>query len=121
MSLKQSSKDPRVSRDIGLDNPPACWGRERHRDCLRIETQAEVLLLPYQHLVSIRLRQQDQNELLNLTFSSHRVTLEGRHLNEIVMALQEFAVEWVAPIPARYQSLREANGATVFKVTVEEV
>ena len=116
MSLKQSSKEPANSRSA----VPACWGREPDRDCLRIKTaDGEERLFPYQHFLGAHLRRQERTEALTITFSSQSITLEGRHLEEIVAALQEYAVDWIAPTPQRYQSLRDADVVTIVKLEIK--
>jgi hypothetical protein len=116
MSLKQSSKEPANSRETTPSRTPPCWERERDRNCLRIKTaDGEELLFPYQHFLGAHLRRQEQTETLTITFSSHSITLEGRHLEEIVAALQEYAVDWIAPTAQRYQSLRDADAVTIVK------
>ena len=49
--------------------------------------------------VGAHLKQQAGSEILNLTFSSHQLTICGRNLEEIVSALQEFAVDWITSTP----------------------
>ena len=81
MSLKQSSKEPGTSREASPSRTPPCWMRERDRDCLRIKTaEGEEHLLPYQHFLGAHFRRQEQTEILTINFSSHSITLEGRHL-----------------------------------------
>jgi hypothetical protein len=118
MSLKQSSKEP-GSRETSPSRTPPCWMRERDRDCLRIKTaEGEEHLLPYQHFLGAHFRRQEQTEILNINFSSHSITLEGRHLEEIVAALQEYAVDWIAPTTTRYEKLRDEDAATIVKLEI---
>jgi len=42
-------------------------------------------------------------------------------MEEIVAALQEYAVDWIAPTPARYESLREGDSATIAKLEIKAV
>lgn len=93
--------------------------RERDRDCLRIKTaEGEEHLLPYQHFLGAHFRRQDQTEILTISFSSHSIALEGRHLEEIFVALQEYAADWIAPMPPRYEKLREEGVATIVKLEI---
>ena len=118
MSLKQSSKEHANSRSA----VPSCWGREPDRDCLRIETgEGETFVLPYQHFVTAHFERQDNGEVLTISFASHHLRLEGRCMEEIVAALQEYAVDWIAPTPARYESLREGDSATIAKLEIKAV
>lgn len=119
MSLKQSSKEPGTSREAASSRTPPCWERERDRDCLRIKMEGEELLLPYQHFLGAHFRRQEQTEALTISFSSHSITLEGRNLEEIVTALQEYAVDWIAPTPQRYQSLLDDDAATILKLEIK--
>ncbi|MEO8351245.1 MAG: hypothetical protein ABI680_05900, partial [Chthoniobacteraceae bacterium] len=120
MSIKQSSKEPGSSREAIPSNMPPCWERERDRDCLRLEkSEGEELLLPYQHFLGAHFRPQKQMETLTITFSSHSITPEGWRLEEIVAALQEYAVDWIAPTPQRYQSLRDADAVTILKLEIK--
>lgn len=93
--------------------------RERDRDCLRIKTaEGEEHLVPYQHFLCAHFRRQEQTEILTINFSSHVITLEGRHLEEIVAALQEYAVDWIGPTPPRYERLRDEDVATILKLEI---
>ena len=122
MSLKQSSKEPANSRLEALERVPACWGRERNRVCLRIETcKGETFLLPYQHFVLAHFHRQGDGEILTISFASHQLRLEGRHLEEILAALQEYAVDWIAATPARYEALVEGDSAMIAKLEVKAV
>lgn len=118
MSIKQSSKEAISPRST----VPACWGREPDRDCLRIETlEGETFILPYQHFVTAHFQRNDDGDVLNISFASHHLHLAGRHLEEIVAALQEYAVDWIAPTPARYASLREGDSATIASLEIKAV
>jgi hypothetical protein len=120
MSLKQSNKEPGGARETSPSRTPPCWMRERDRDCLRIKTaEGEEHLLPYQHFLGAHFRRQDQTEILTISFSSHSITLEGRHLEEIVAALQEYAVDWIAPTTTRYERLRDEDAATILKLEIK--
>jgi hypothetical protein len=118
MSLKQSSKEPVSSRSV----VPACWGRDPDRDCLRIETgEGETFILPYQHFVTAHFQRQDNGEVLTISFASHQLRLEGRRMEEIVEALQEYAVAWISPTPVRYERLREGDSAAIAKLEIKAV
>jgi len=78
-----------------------------------------VFLLPYQQFVGAHLKQQAGSEILSIAFSSHQLTVHGRNLEEIVSALQEFAVDWIASTPTRFQSLRNGPSATVLNIEIE--
>lgn len=120
MSIKQSHKESAASGDRTSDAVPACWQRDRDRECVCIKThEGEVFLLPYQQFVCAHFKEGEGKEILTIVFSSHRLTIEGHHLEEIVSALQEFSVDWIAPIPTRFQSLRDGRSATVVRIEIE--
>jgi len=122
MSIKQSSKEPAHSRSATPERMPACWGRERDRNCIRIETcEGETFILPYQHFVLAHLQRQGDCEILIVSFASHQLHLEGRHLKEVVLALQENAVDWIASTPTRYESLCEGDSAMIAKLEIKAV
>lgn len=122
MSIKQSHKESATSGDSTSDSVPACWQREQNRECLLVKTRrGEVFLLPYQQFVGAHLKEGAGKEILIIAFSSHRLTIEGHYLEEIVSALQEFSVGWISPTPTRYQRLRDGFSAAVAKIQIEEV
>ncbi|MEP6672444.1 MAG: hypothetical protein ABJF10_24985 [Chthoniobacter sp.] len=119
MSLKQSSLDPTSPRAAG-EHLPACWHRERNRNCLRIEASAgDTFIFPYPHLVAAHHQRSGNSETLRISFPNHEVTLTGRQLGEIASALQDLSVDWVKALPARYQSLAEMDGASVTQIEVK--
>jgi len=121
MSLKQSSSAPPAARNTG-ENSPSCWHRERNRNCLRIEsTPSDTFLLPYQQFLGAHHARAGDSETLRISFTTHDVTLSGRQLGEIALALQDLAVEWVKPLPERYQGLAHADGAKVTRVEIKAV
>ncbi len=117
MSLKQSS-DQTPSRTADLS--PVCWHRDRRRDCLRIEANAnETFFFPYQQLVAAHHHRSDAGETLRISFSNHEVILSGRQLAEIATALQDFSVDWVKATPARYKGLAETDAPNVTQIEVK--
>ena len=122
MSLKQPPRESATSRAGTSDRVPACWSRERDRTCLRIERlEGGTFILPYQHFVVAHLPREGDDEVLSISFASHQVRVEGRHLEEVVEALQEYAVDWIAPMPMRYASLREGDSAMIAKLEIKAV
>lgn len=100
---------------------PACWQREAPSACLRIETSGEEMhVFPYPHLVTISLRRTAEEEKLRLLFSSHDVEIVGHNLRALVLALQDFAVKWIRPIPQRYVSLETEEAGVITSIRIEE-
>ena len=99
----------------------ACWQREAPCPCLRIETSPnESHVFPYQHLVIASLTSAGQIETLRLLFSSHDVELQGRNLRTLLLALQDFAVKWLRPMPERYEGLETGDSGVITGIKVEE-
>ncbi len=104
MSLKQSSTDS--SDESGGRGISDCWRRERDRICLRVEMRAdEVFIFPYQQFLGAHHVRIAAGETLKITLSTHEVTLSGHRIAKLLAALQEFAVDWIRPLPTRYHDL----------------
>ncbi|MDQ6912069.1 MAG: hypothetical protein M3128_04260 [Verrucomicrobiota bacterium] len=77
-------------------------------------------LFPYQHFVSATFNQHDEADVLRVAFSSHDVEISGRNLRTLVIALQDFAVKWMRPIPERYQRLDAGENGVISSIRIEE-
>jgi hypothetical protein len=104
-----------------VPSAPTCWQREAPCACLRIETSGgQSQLFPYQHLVTASLNHAENSEILRLTFSSHDVEIAGRNLWALLLALQDFAVKWLRPIPERYARLETGENGIITSIRIEE-
>jgi hypothetical protein len=104
-----------------VPSAPTCWQREAPCACLRIETAGNnAYLFPYQHLVTTSLIQAEVGEILHLAFSSHDVKIVGRNLRTLTLALQDFAVKWMRPMPERYHRLEPGENGVISSITIEE-
>ena len=120
MSLK-SSLNPSAPRVAG-EHFPACWHRERNRSCLRIEASVnDSFVFPYHQFVAAHHTRSADSETLRISFSNHEVTLSGRQLGEITAALQDLSVDWLKPLPARYENLVESEDARITQIDVKSV
>ena len=77
-------------------------------------------LFPYQHFVTASLTHRDETDRLRIAFSSHDVELAGHNLRALLIALQDFAVKWMRPIPQRYQRLDANRDGVITSIRVEE-
>jgi hypothetical protein len=119
MSLKQSSTSPAISGSLKEDFPD-CWHRERDRSCLRIELNSgEAFIFPYQQFLGAHHLRCTDPETLKISFSTHVVTLSGRGLSEIALALQDIAVAWIKPVESRYRIVPEGERALVTGIEVK--
>ncbi len=122
MSLKQLSKDARDERENVLQDSPDCWRRERERTCFRVETREnEVFIFPYSQFLSAHHVRAASEETLRIIFSNHEITLTGRRLEKLLPALQEFAVDWVRPLPVRYRDLDRGSDALITSIDVKSL
>jgi hypothetical protein len=104
-----------------VPSAPTCWQREASCACLRIEISgSDAQLFPYQHLVTASLSHVENSEVLRLTFSSHDVEIAGRNLRALLLALQDFAVKWLRPIPERYARLETDENGVITSIRIEE-
>jgi hypothetical protein len=104
-----------------VSSAPTCWQREAPCACLRVETSPrESHLFPYQHLVTASLSYGEKEETLHLTFSLHDIEIKGRNLRALLLALQDFAVKWIRPIPERYQALEPGENGVVSSIHIHE-
>ena len=119
MSLKQSSKDLAKPRPAIAGSDRECWRRERDCACLKVANSAdETFVFPYQQLLSAQHTRASGDETLKLAFGTHEVVISGKHLGEILAALQDLAVEEISALPPRYCELPQAEGAWVTKIEV---
>jgi hypothetical protein len=120
MSLKQSAKDSTVERERADGDVSKCWRRERDRLGVRVEVRPdEVFIFPYQQLFFAHLIHIPAGAILKITFSTHEISVAGNRLEKLVGALQEFAVDWIRPLPARYRDLGESNEPVITSIEVK--
>lgn len=119
MSLKQSVKDSAVERENLDGDISNCWRRERDHTCLRVEVRAdEVFIFPYQQFFGAHHVRTAAAETLKITLSTHEVTVTGHRLEKLLAALQEFAVDWIKPLPRRYREIGENRGAAITSIDI---
>lgn len=120
MSLKQSEKDSFNKRETPHDRDSPCWHREHDRTCLRVEMHAdEVFIFPYQQFLGAHHVRTAADETLKITLSTHEVMLTGHRLEKLLAALQEFAVDWIRPLPTRYRDLSASNEPVITSIDVK--
>lgn len=114
MSLRQSQLKS------AKRNLPDCWQRERDRQCLRIELNSEeTFFFPYRQFLGGRYNRVANQETLQISFSTHLITLSGRNLVELAVALEDLAISWIKPLTSRYRDLVEPDAAFVTNIEVK--
>ena len=122
MIIKQSSRAGSAVSDAGAERVIVCWSREREHSCLRVKTaDGATFLLPYQHFVSAHHSTAEGKETLRLSFVTHSITMQGRNFPELLSALQDYAVEWISPAPARYYSLNAEKSVLISHLDIQAV
>jgi hypothetical protein len=58
---------------------------------------------------------------MRIRFSTREVVVSGQNLGEIVAALQEMAVDWIKPLPARYASISNLDGVKIMAIDVKDL
>lgn len=120
MSLKQSAKESTAEREHFDGETSNCWHRERDLNCLRVEMhKEEVFIFPYQQFLGAHYERTAATETLKITLSTHEVTITGHRLKKLAAALQEFAVDWIKPLPARYREVNENQDSAITAVEVK--
>jgi hypothetical protein len=74
------------------------------------------------HLVTAhRAKADDGSETLRIAFSSHEAQIEGHNLRDLVLGIQDFAIEWFRAIPEQYQSLAPSREEVVRSVRITAI
>jgi hypothetical protein len=121
MSLKTNTANPGPSQER-IDRNFTCWEQGNNSECLRLElSTGEVLLLPYAHFSSARHHAGNDGEILQITFSTHGLTIKGRDLRQIAAAFQNFSVQSIIELSPRYRNLREISGPLITSIQVAAV
>lgn len=110
MSLKQLSKESRDERENVPRDTLDCWHRERERTCFRVETRGnEVFIFPYSQFLGAHHIRAGSEQTLKIMLSNYEIILTGLRLEKLLVALQEFAVAWIKPVPARYRHFQNSE------------
>lgn len=122
MSLKQSSTDTSRPRESETDRRSLCWRQAPAQPCLRVEAKPdEAFIFPYQQFLGAHHTRQGEADSLVISFSTHEITVSGRQLDELALALQDVSIVWIKTIPTRYRELPEKEGAWITEIDVKTV
>ncbi len=119
MSLKQSARESVNERDDkSAPNSPS-WQRGRDCACLRVDLSAhEIFIFPYQQCFGAHLASTSAADILKITFMTHEVTLSGHRLEKLLPSLQDFAIDRLAPLPARYRDVSDGKEPAITAIAV---
>lgn len=100
----------------------AAWEANPQAQAVRVDLQNGVFFVfPFSHFAFAHFDRDERRETLRISFTTHEVRVSGRHLRELGVALQKFAVEWIREVPARYAALSEKGRAFIERIEVAEV
>jgi hypothetical protein len=95
-----NSENPCFKKRRGVNSSPAPV------DNLRLELNPKGFwLLPYHHLELVTFESEAGQDTLTLLFLNRVVSIRGKNLRELGLALQDRCVEFVKPLPERYAPL----------------
>lgn len=97
-----------------------CWNEDPQTQALRVELpDGRLFILPISHFLAAAFSRTDRHDdKLELTFSTHRVTLRGRHLREIALALHKLAVDWIKTVAPKFAPLADPKAALIVSIEV---
>ncbi len=96
-----------------------CWNEDPQSQALRVELKSgNFFVFPVSHFLSGEFTRGDDGDVLTLLFTTHAVTIRGRHLREVALASQKLAVESIKEIAPKYAKLAEPNAAVVLSIEV---
>jgi hypothetical protein len=99
-----------------------CWSRDPQAQALRVEiSDGQCFIFPYTHFVFASLERTEDRELLHISFTTHDVQIHGRRLSALLNALQKMSMDWIKPLPTRYEKLAATDAVFVGKIDVEEL
>lgn len=98
------------------------WNKDAQAQLLRVElADGSFFLFPYGHLSVVRYNRHKEDDLLNIRFASHEIQITGKHLRELGLAFQKFAVDWVKELPARYAATANHDSVYIASIKVTEI
>jgi hypothetical protein len=96
-----------------------CWSRDPQAQALRVELNGgSWFIFPYSHFVFASLKHTGDEDELRISFTTHDVQVCGRGLMALLNAVQKMSIEWIRPLPKRYERLATADAVFVAKVDV---
>lgn len=119
MSLRQSFTDLSRQRPPDAERRSLCWRQGREQPCLRVERKSDAFIFPYQQFLGAHHTRQGEVDSLIISFSTHEITISGRQLDEVALALQELAIVWIKTIPERYRELPKNEGPWITQIDVK--
>jgi hypothetical protein len=91
-------------------------------DNLRLETSATCFyLLSYHHMDFAKFEAASDRDTLTISFLNHQVRIGGRNLRVLALGIQNRAIEFIKPAPARYSAATGTETGFVESIEVVAV
>ena len=117
--IKTSQSESKAAEPAAAKRSVACWDEDPQTQALRVELKCgDFFVFPVSHFLSAEFTREDGGDLLRLAFTTHEVTIRGRNLREVALALQRLAVEWVREIVPKYAALAGPDTAIILTIEV---
>ena len=117
--IRTSQSESKTAEPGAAKRNVACWNEDPQTQALRVELKSgDFFVFPVSHFLSAEFTREDDGDVLKLVFTTHGVTIRGRHLREVALALQKLAVEWIKELAPKYAALAEPNAAVILSVEV---
>lgn len=103
--------DTRTTLETGSNCTPRnedlkCWNSTASPLCLRIElADGTQYLQPYGYFEGATFRPEADSQILTLQFKEIQFEVRGKGLEELLLAFQTMAVEWMRECPRRYHAV----------------
>lgn len=97
------------------------WAKDAQAQALRVDLADDCcFVFPYAHLLFAALQREADDELLRIGFTTHEVSVRGRNLRALALAVQKLSLDWIREMPPRYEGLAVPDGAFVAKIEVKD-
>ena len=98
-----------------------CWNKDYQAQALRVElADGNLYVFPYRRVAFVRFESGNGHDALHVVLDTHEIQITGKHLREVAVAFQKFAVDWLRELPGRYVSQADDGHAWVTVITVNE-
>ena len=89
-------------------------------DNVRLElTPTCFYILPYHHVEVAKFESSSTSDTLTISFLKHKVRIVGRNLRKLAVGIQGRAVEWVKPVPERYDAVAGTEASAIETIEIE--
>ena len=117
--IRTSQSESKTAEPSAAKRNVVCWNEDPQTQALRVEFRSgDFFVFPVSHFLSAEFTRGDESDVLKLVFTTHGVTIHGRHLREVALALQKLAVEWIKELAPKYAALAEPNAAVILSIEV---